>query len=172
MRQEILISTVQDCMKSWALDKFGKLPFLLEFSRCRKDIMLQDFTYKIWYESKVLGLFVVLTITKEAILKFLENRFSKSLLNFETLEYLREVSFNVFKDLVRGLDRGFLASLEKICVDFEIKEVKFLRSKGLIKSFLGMMAFYFSFRVNNIGEFVLYLASGPKEFLKRFYSLI
>lgn len=167
MPQDALITTVQDCVRGWALDKFGKSPFLLEFSRCKKEITLQDFTYEVWYESKILGLFLVFTTKRETILKFLNNKFSGRLFNFETLKNLEEVSFSVFKDLVRDLDKSFLKGLERIYVGFEIKDIKFLRAQGWIRSLWGVMSFYLSFRISGIGEFSLCVTAGPREFLKR-----
>lgn len=166
MQQDTLIAAVQDCVRGWTLDKFGKNPFLLEFSRCKREIILQDFTYEIWYESKILGVFLVFTTKREMILRFLNNKFSGRLLSFEILKNLEEVLFSVFKDLVKDLDKSFLVSLEKIYVGFDIKDKKFLRSKGLIKFLWGTMSSYFNFRINGIGELSLCLTGGPKEFLK------
>lgn len=167
MSQEGLIATVQDCVRGWALNKFGKAPFLLEFSRCKKEILLQDFAYEVWYESKILGLFLVFTTKKETILKFLNYKFSGRLFNFETLKNLEEVSFSAFKDLVKDLDKSFLKGLERIYMGFDIKDTKFLRAKGWIRSLWGVMFLYLSFRINGIGEFSLCLTAGPREFIRR-----
>lgn len=167
MGYDVLLSLFQESVKNWSVQKLGKLPILVEFSRCKKEALLQDFTCEVWYESKILCLVLIFTTKRETILKFLNNKFSGRLFNFETLKNLEEVSFSIFKDLVKDLDKSFLEGLERIYMGFDIKDIKFLRSKGLIRSLCGAMFSCFIFRVNGIGEFSLYLTVGPREFLKR-----